>query len=255
MFLNFKPISLKHFSFTNFSLNSFHISLFEHISHFIQTHHENYINKKMPKRIILIRHGESEGNVNPQSYSKIPDNKLQLTQKGIKQALTAGVKLQKIIKNESVKFIVSPYLRTIQTYENISKSIKQNLQHKAIEPLIREQEFGNLHFLSKDIIKERLFVGRFYYRLSNGENGADCYLRVSYFLDNLRKQMANKQNHFNNYVIISHGIIMRLILMKLMNLSIEQYEKLALPNNCAIWVMEKDMKGNYKLNKKIKYYY
>jgi hypothetical protein len=48
---------------------------------------------------------------------------------------------------------------------------------------------------------------------------------------------------------------MRLILMKLMNLSIEQYEKLALPNNCAIWVMEKDMKCNYKLNKKIKYYY
>ena len=34
----------------------------------------------LPKRIILIRHGESEGNVNKFVYEKVPDNALELTQ-------------------------------------------------------------------------------------------------------------------------------------------------------------------------------
>ena len=122
MFLNVQPTPLPHLSFARFSCDSLHTSLFERVSHFIQTHHENYISKKMPRRIILIRHGESEGNVDPQLYNKVPDNKLKLTKNGEDQATSAGVKLQRIIKNESVKFIISPYLRTIQTYENISKA-------------------------------------------------------------------------------------------------------------------------------------
>ena len=34
----------------------------------------------LPKRIILLRHGESEGNVNKEVYERVPDNALELTQ-------------------------------------------------------------------------------------------------------------------------------------------------------------------------------
>ena len=43
-----------------------------------------------PKRIILIRHGESEANVNPHLFASVPDYAIELTEKGREQALNAG---------------------------------------------------------------------------------------------------------------------------------------------------------------------
>ena len=44
-----------------------------------------------PKRIILIRHGESEGNVNKRIYNQKPDYALLLTDKGKQLAAAAGI--------------------------------------------------------------------------------------------------------------------------------------------------------------------
>lgn len=43
-----------------------------------------------PKRIILIRHGESEGNVDKNIYEQKPDYALELTHRGIHQAKEVG---------------------------------------------------------------------------------------------------------------------------------------------------------------------
>jgi broad specificity phosphatase PhoE len=43
-----------------------------------------------PKRIILIRHGESEGNLDSGIYQLKPDYTLELTKKGLRQADKAG---------------------------------------------------------------------------------------------------------------------------------------------------------------------
>ncbi|MBK7311909.1 MAG: phosphoglycerate mutase family protein [Sphingobacteriaceae bacterium] len=61
-----------------------------------------------PKRIISIRHGESEGNVDKMVYNQKPDYTLELTQKGLNQALEAGKRLKEIVKDESLFFYVSP---------------------------------------------------------------------------------------------------------------------------------------------------
>ena len=47
-----------------------------------------------PRRIILIRHGESQGNRNPESYATIPDYALELTDTGKQQAFEAGKALR-----------------------------------------------------------------------------------------------------------------------------------------------------------------
>ena len=72
-----------------------------------------------PKRIILIRHGESEGNVDENVYSVKPDYKLDLTSKGLEQAEKCGINLRKITKNESCFFYVSPLFRTMWTNEDV----------------------------------------------------------------------------------------------------------------------------------------
>ena len=225
----------------------------EKISNILYKHNQNYIYKKLPKRIFLVRHGESEGNVYPSLYEKIPDNKLKLTKKGHAQALKAGKELKKMIKNESVKFVVSPYRRTYETYLGIVKSFQSNKKATEIEYKIREQEFGNLNKIDDKIYQDRVFIGRFYYRFLNGENGADCLNRVSNFLESMYLKVQIKNNQFQNYIIVSHGIIMRVFLMKMLDMSIEQYQKIALPDNCKIWILEKGENGKYKLISKIKY--
>jgi broad specificity phosphatase PhoE len=45
---------------------------------------------KRPQRIIWIRHGESQGNTDKSLYETVPDNKIELTEKGIQQAITAA---------------------------------------------------------------------------------------------------------------------------------------------------------------------
>lgn len=79
--------------------------------------------ERMPDRIILIRHGESQGNVDVTAYSHIPDNRMPLSQKGRKQAHAAGRSLRQYIgHDETVRFFLSPYKRTRETFEHIMES-------------------------------------------------------------------------------------------------------------------------------------
>lgn len=74
-----------------------------------------------PNKIILIRHGESEGNVDRAVYARKPDYALELSEKGLIQATDAGLYLKDIIKDESAFFYVSPMWRTRMTFEQIVK--------------------------------------------------------------------------------------------------------------------------------------
>lgn len=55
-----------------------------------------------PKRLILVRHGESEGNIDPLLYCRVPDNAMHLTDLGFEQAVAAGKSIKQIIGDESV---------------------------------------------------------------------------------------------------------------------------------------------------------
>ena len=74
----------------------FYNPLMEKISHSLSEHNQNYIYNKMPKRIFLVRHRESIGNMNRHLFEKIPDNRIVLTEKGIKQSKELGEKLKKL---------------------------------------------------------------------------------------------------------------------------------------------------------------
>ena len=50
-----------------------------------------------PQRVIFIRHGQSEGNVNPERYRDTPDNAMPMTELGKYQARQAGKCMKDII--------------------------------------------------------------------------------------------------------------------------------------------------------------
>ncbi len=133
-----------------------------------------------PKRIILVRHGESEGNVDYKRYEEIPDYSLKLTSKGVEQAQKAGQEIKKIIGDETLSVYVSPFFRTRQTFAEIKKSVQGNIAREIEDPRIREQEWGHLRPIdeNQDIKKERDEYSTFYFRIQTA-NPARMFLIAS----------------------------------------------------------------------------
>ncbi|MCC7233441.1 MAG: histidine phosphatase family protein [Bacteroidia bacterium] len=208
-----------------------------------------------PKRIILIRHGESKGNVDKTIYKRIPDYALELTDKGLSQAKEAGNYLKQIVNKESLFFYVSPLWRTRSTFEQVVKSLSTKQFKYVEEPRIREQEWGHLRSLeeSKLFETDRDAYGTFYFRIPDGESAADVYDRVSDFFGTMHRDFE-KDNYAENTVIITHGMTIRLFLMRWFHWTVEQFELLANPGNCEIIVLEKDSDNKYKLKSDLRKY-
>ena len=194
-----------------------------------------------PKRIILIRHGESEGNLDKNTYASKQDYKLLLTPTGIKQAEEAGQQLKQIIGNGSTIFYVSPMWRTRMTFEHIAKHIDRDKMKWTEDPRLREQEWGHFRDLKANIQidDERNKFGTFYYRIKDGESCADVYDRVSDFMHSLHRNF-DKDDFEENVVIVTHGMTLRMFLMRWYRWTVEEFETLRNPKNCEIIVMVKD---------------
>jgi broad specificity phosphatase PhoE len=206
-----------------------------------------------PQRIILIRHGQSEGNENPEINSCKPDYTLELTDEGLKQAYDAGKKIKSIVRDETLFFYVSPYWRTRSTFEQIVRHFPRGQYDFTEEPRLREQEWGHLRLESDtEVIRnERDSFGPFYFRFPDGESGADVYDRMSDFFGTLNRDFT--MNDFSdNAVIVTHGMAIRLFLMRWFHWSVEKFESYANPDNCQLVIMERDDKGRYNLISELK---
>ncbi len=207
-----------------------------------------------PKRIILIRHGESEGNVDRGIYSTVPDYKLNLTDKGKQQALECGKTLKHIVRDEPCFFYISPLWRTRQTFHEITKAFSESQYQMREEPRIREQEWGHLKDIETcDLIdKERDAYGVFYYRIPDGESAADVYDRVSDFFGTLHRDFE-KPNFPENCIIVTHGMSIRLFLMRWFHWTVEEFDRLKNPDNCATIILEKNEDDKYDLKSELGY--
>lgn len=185
-----------------------------------------------PKNIFLIRHGESEANENPTLLRYKPDWQAVLSPKGIIQAKDAGRKLLLQTGDVPVRIYASPWYRTRQTAEEIRNNYSSVVYRE--DPRLREQEWGNYHLnINDDFISERERFGKFYYRFANGESGADIYDRISTFLESLWRDFENP-DYPANVIIVTHGMTLRVFLMRWFHFDIEYFDRMSNPKNCEI---------------------
>ncbi len=206
-----------------------------------------------PKRIILVRHGQSEGNEDASNYETIPDYALNLTKLGHSQAVQAGQEILERIGSETVQAYISPYYRTRQTYEGIALVLKGAIKGCNEDPRMREQDWGHLRHPddSRLLRVERNQYSLFYYRMKDGESGADVYDRVSVFFETMYRDF-NKESFPENVLIVTHGMTLRIFLMRWLHWTVEEYEALDNPGNCQVIVMEQDEQGKYQLIEPLK---
>jgi hypothetical protein len=67
----------------------------------IATMHEKCGGGVLPKRIIVVRHGESQGNLDPGAYTTTPDYKIPLTSQGISQARLTGSQIRHLVTQQN----------------------------------------------------------------------------------------------------------------------------------------------------------
>ena len=81
----------------------------------------------MPKRIILVRHGQSEANADHSLLRDRPDNLVELTSLGSKQAEEVGHRIKQLVGDEICSLVVSPFERTLQTSRNLRYLVQKRL--------------------------------------------------------------------------------------------------------------------------------
>lgn len=193
---------------------------------------------KRPRRLIFIRHGESEANVDRMLTRTVPDHELHLTAKGREQALDAGKRLQSILGDETVRFTVSPYVRTRETLNGILRAWGHADFNVREDVRMREMEFGNFDSPDMDALRaEKKQFGAFYYRFPNGESPADCFDRASLFWESMYRSWQD--NEYDNHAIVCHGMMILVALFRFLRIPVCEFDDYESLTNCEMVVLER----------------
>jgi len=205
----------------------------------------------MPIDFVLVRHGESEGNVaNKRSragdHSAFDGEFMQrhsslwrLTDKGRQQAIVAGEWIRKNIRPYFDRCYTSEYLRAMETAALLN--LDQATWYRDF--FLRERSWGQLDVMSQeekytkylDEMNRRERDG-FFHAPPGGECMADVCLRINWILNTLHRECSDKR-----VIIVCHGEVMWSFRVKLERLTQQEYcrlDKSENPydkiNNCQI---------------------
>jgi len=187
--------------------------------------------------IKICRHAKSKQNSGCLDIRSIGDHRIPLADGAEEEAMKVGRENAEFLRTKGTLFYRSPYLRVRQTMDNIL--IGANLMSEAGEPLVRVYEDPQLREVEhgyKDIDEQeplREIHGWFYYRYEGGESPADCYDRCASFIESMMQQVRRKDGT-KQVFICTHGLAARVLVMRFLYLSVEQFESIKNPLNCDI---------------------
>jgi broad specificity phosphatase PhoE len=183
--------------------------------------------------IKLVRHGESEANVGRVSALDVGDHAIPLSERGREQAREVGRAIGREFVEGALAY-TSPYRRTRETLAGIFEGcgLPPPAPPRGVyeDPRLREVEHGYEPVEAQEELRKT--HGWFYYRFRGGESPADCYDRTSSFLESMMRQVERKRAE--RVLIVTHGLTIRCFVMRFMHLSVEQFDALANPMNCAV---------------------
>ena len=181
--------------------------------------------------IKLVRHGESRANVDDAAPPAGADHLISLTLRGIAQAREAERTLGKSYLTASLIY-TSPFRRARQTMAAILEGAGLSPDRLSVweDPRLREVDHGYFDVAGQhDMVEE---YGHFYYRYRGGESAADCYDRVSGFLDTFVRTIKSRRS--KQALLVTHGLALRVFVMRFLHLTVEQFDKIANPHNADI---------------------
>jgi broad specificity phosphatase PhoE len=202
------------------------------------------------ENIYLIRHGQSQGNVNPSLYRETPDHAIALSNLGIIQASAAGLALRDLIslpEDEPIRIWTSPYKRTRQTAALLAEELGKKFSRIDCREHINlcEQQFGLFDGVSREELPNKFPVefhhnelairheGRFWARMPLGESRFDVAVRVHEAFGTFHRDA--ERHGVKNIIVVCHGVTLRAFVMQWLHLPYVWFEAQPNPNNCDIY--------------------
>lgn len=187
----------------------------------------------MPIDLVLVRHGESEGNI-ANHLSKHGDNSAfspeflarhssqwRLSKKGQTQARAAAKWLSKNVELPFDRHYVSTYIRAKETAGLLD--IPEANWYAELH--LREREWGQLDVMPKEErhakfaeIEQKRKINAFYWHPPDGESIADVDLRLRSILNTLHRETSDKR-----VIMVVHGELMWALRYRLERMSIDEW--------------------------------
>ncbi len=198
-----------------------------------------------PIRILLVRHGESEGNVDFRKYIEKGDSKVGLTPKGWEQVAGTGRFLAGFYKEHDVQkwptLFLSPYQRTRETLSGIIHGMDGALEGepKLYEDWrLTEKFFGAASLLSEPhpdmdsrVIATLKQMSSLIYAKDPlsaknifGESTKDTRAMVKSLIDGTLRRDIDKGS--NEFLFVVHGAIIQAFIMNWMHIRVEDKNKI-----------------------------
>lgn len=221
---------------------------------------------------LLVRHGESMGNVDRNIHHTHADHAIPLSEKGKLQAFGSGRKIaEHLIATHSgdfpqkIRLWVSPYKRTRETSDELQKGIDSYLMEykcnfmfsfdKREDINLVEQQFGMFDGIEDVDLpikfpneyshykKQEDFEGRFWARMPLGESRFDVAIRVKQSFGTFHRDSEN--SGVNKLIIVSHGVTLRAFTMQWLHRPFEWFEKEPNPKNCSVRYIRNNIDMGY----------
>jgi broad specificity phosphatase PhoE len=182
-------------------------------------------------KLIMVRHGESEGNAIRRFTTS---GEAKITDLGRRQAHEAALRIK--MKYNPKLVIASTFARARETGRIIADELGIPIQY---ESEFREMSLGDLAGQPYDsIANDPTFDPKrsWLWRAPNGESHEDVKKRVAPVLDDVAKKYPDDE-----IVIVSHGGVMRSVWAHITG----KWEDAHVPPNCGIFVIEHES-GRYR---------
>jgi NAD+ kinase len=190
----------------------------------------------MPLDLVLVRHGESEGNLafgrerdgdhslfTPEFLGR-HSSRWRLTRRGAEQAEVAGRWLRANVAATFDRYIVSEYLRAMETAAHLAFPGAR----WGLEFYLRERDWGVFDLMSWEERRARYSeelarreLDTFFWTPPQGESLAAVCLRVDRILDTLHRECADRR-----VLLVCHGEVMWAFRVRLERMSQETYRGL-----------------------------
>ena len=182
-------------------------------------------------KLIMVRHGESEGNA-IRRFTTSGDAKI--TELGRRQAHEAALRIK--LKFRPTLVIASTFARARETGLIIATELRIPIEYEAE---FREQSLGDLAGQPyESVANDPTFDPKhsWVWRAPGGESHEDVLRRVAPVLDRVARQYPNDE-----IIIVSHGGVMRSVWAHVTG----KWENAHVPPNCGIVVIEHES-GRYR---------
>lgn len=213
-------------------------------------------------RILLVRHGESQGNVDPTVHREMADHAIPLSARGREQVREAGSRIDGFFEElfgadrapPPVRLWTSPYRRTRSTAKGIRDTAHRWIVDQRENTLLCEQQFGLFDGVPDEelpvlypaehayYMKHVRFEGRFWARFPLGESRFDVAVRVAQAFGSFQR---DRIEGIENLVVVCHGVTLRAFVMMWCHKSPEWFEDEPNPHNCAIRLIEQGEDRGY----------